>query len=297
MADRAGEMSPAVPVVLGHAVLDRHDRVALDEVLPVADELVGAEHLAFAIEVVGAVAVQLAHRRVEGDGDLVAGDEPGLGDRLDEDADGVLVGRQVGGEAALVAHGSGQAAVVEQALQRVVGLHAPTQRLGITRRPDRHDHELLQVDRVVGVGAAVDHVHHRHGKHMGVGATDVAVQRHTELVGGGLGDRQADAEDRVGAEPRLVVGAVELAQQRVDDALRHGVEAIEGVGDLAVHEADRSLHALASVAVATVAQLDRLVLTCRGAARHGGAPGRAGVEERLRPRRSGCHANRGSRGR
>ena len=29
-------------------------------------------------------------------------------------------------------------------------------------RPDRHDHELLEVDLVVGVHAAVEHVHHRH---------------------------------------------------------------------------------------------------------------------------------------
>ena len=195
--------------------------------------------------------------------------------------DGVLVGRQVGSEAALVADRRGQAAVVEQALQRVVRLHAPPQRLGVARRTDRHDHELLQVDRVVGVDAAVDHVHHRHGEDVGVGTTDVAVQRHTELVGGRLGDRQADAEDRVGAETRLVVGAVELAQQRVDDALRHRVEAVEGVGDLAVDEADGALDALAAVAVAAVAQLDGLVLTCRGAARHGGAPGRAGVEDDL----------------
>jgi hypothetical protein len=30
------------------------------------------------------------------------------------------------------------------------------------RRADRHDHEFLDVDRIVGMGAAVDDVHHRH---------------------------------------------------------------------------------------------------------------------------------------
>ena len=172
-------------------------------------------------------------------------------------------------------------AVVEQALERVVRLDPPAQRLGVARRTDRHDHELLEVDRVVGVRAAVDHVHHRHGEDVGVGAADVAVQRHAQLVGGGLGDRQADAEDRVGAETCLVVGAVELAQQRVDDALRHRVEAVEGVGDLAVDEADGVLDTLAAVAVAAVAQLDGFVLAGRRAARHGGTPGGAGVEDDL----------------
>jgi hypothetical protein len=34
-------------------------------------------------------------------------------------------------------------------------------------RADRHDHEFLDVDRVVGVRAAIDDVHHRHGRMRG----------------------------------------------------------------------------------------------------------------------------------
>ncbi len=225
-----------------------------------------------------AVAVELAHRRVEGDGDVLAGREAGLGDRLDEDRDGILVGRQVGSEAAFVADGGRQTPVVEQRLERVIRLDAPAQRLAVARRADRHHHELLEVDRVVGVGAAVDHVHHRHRQDMGVDAADVAVQRHAELVGRRLGDRQADAEDGVGAEAALVLGAVELVQHRVDRALRRGIEALEGGGDLTVDVADGLADALAAVALAAVAQLDRLVLAGGRAARHGGAPGCAGVE-------------------
>ena len=281
VTDRAGELGPALPVVLSHAVLDRHDRVALDEALPVGDHLVGVEHLAFPGEVIRAISVQLTHRRIEGDGDLLTRGESRLGDRFDKGGDRLLVGRQVGGEAALVAHRRRQAAVVEQVLQGVVRLHAPPQCFGIARRSDRHDHELLQVDRVVGVDTAVDDVHHRHGKDMSVGAADVAVQRNAELLGRSLGDRQADPEDCVGAETSLVVGAVELAQQRVDHPLRHGIEAIEGLGDLAVDEADRRLHAFAAVAVAAITQLDGLVFAGRGAAGHGGPSGRSGVEEDL----------------
>ena len=87
------------------------------------------------------------------------------------------------------------------------------------RRADGHDHELLEVDGVVGVHAAVDDVHHRYGQDVGVGAADVAVERKLELVGRGLGDGQAGAEDRVGAEASLVVGAVEVAELGVDESL------------------------------------------------------------------------------
>ncbi len=137
--------------------------------------------------------------------------------------------------------------------------------------PDRHDHELLEVDRVVGVNAAVEHVHHRHRQHVGVAAPDVPVQGHVEVLGGGLGDRQRRAEDGVGADPALVVGAVEVEQLAVDAALLGRVEAFEHAGDLGVDEADRGLHTLAAVAIATVAELDRLVLARRGSARHRGA--------------------------
>ena len=152
-------------------------------------------------------------------------------------------------------------------MQRVVGLGAPAQRLGEGRRADRHDHELLEVDVVVGVHAAVEHVHHRHRQHVGVGAADVAVQRQLELVGRGLGHGERHAEDGVGAEAGLVVGAVEVDQRPVDAALVERVEADDGVGDLAVDVGDGVEHALAAEAVAAVAQLDRLERPGRGAGR------------------------------
>ena len=57
---------------------------------------------------------------------------------------------------------------------------------------------------------------------------------------------------------------------------------------------DRGAHALAAVAVAAVAQLDRLVGARAGAARHRGAPLRTRRAARPRPRRWGCPASRGS---
>ena len=67
--------------------------------------------------------------------------------------------------------------------------------------------------------ATVDDVHHRHGQHVGVDTADVAVQRQLQLIGRRLGDGEAGAEDGVGAEAGLVVGAVEVEQRLVDQPL------------------------------------------------------------------------------
>ena len=156
---------------------------------------------------------------------LLARHAPGALDRLEQQLERGLVRRQVGSEAALVAERRRQPALVQQRLQVVVRLDRPAQALAERRRADRHEHELLDVDVVVGVGAAVEHVEHRHRQHVGAGAADVAPQRQVELVGGGPGDGQRHAEDGVGAEPRLGVGAVEVEQGGVDGALVERLEA------------------------------------------------------------------------
>ena len=53
---------------------------------------------------------------------------------------------------------------VNQFLERVEHLHPVAQRFPEGRRAKRHEHELLHVDAVVGVRAAIDHVHERHGQ-------------------------------------------------------------------------------------------------------------------------------------
>ena len=45
------------------------------------------------------------------------------------------------------------------------------------RRADRHDHEFLEVDAVVGVNAAVEDVHHRHRQQVRIDAADIAIER------------------------------------------------------------------------------------------------------------------------
>ena len=165
---------PAVPVVLGDAVLDRDDREAVDQ----AREEVGhlrRRRLA-ALEAVDAVGEELARRRVERDRDAVAVARPL--DRVEDRLDRRLARRQVGREAALVADRG----------REPLRPSAPSAARGRSRRrsaappandvgPDRDDHELLQVDRVRGVHAAVDDVHHRHRQRRRALAAEIAVER------------------------------------------------------------------------------------------------------------------------
>ncbi len=58
----------------------------------------------------------------------------------------------------------------------------------------RQNHELLKVDGVVGVLAAIDDVHQRHGQNAGIGAAEVAVQWQLNRIGGGMGHSEGNAE-------------------------------------------------------------------------------------------------------
>ena len=124
-----------------------------------------------------------------------------------------------------------EALLLQHRLERVVDLGALAQRLAEGRRADRRDHELLDVHVGVGVRAAVEDVHHRHRQQVGVRPADVAVERQAGGVGGGAGDGERDAEDRVGAELGLVGRAVELDHRLVDEPLVVGVEALDGRAD------------------------------------------------------------------
>ena len=176
---------------------------------------------------------------------------------------------QVRRETALVAETGGQAALLQHRLQRVVDPGALHERLGVRRRADRGDHELLDVDVAVRVRAAVEDVHHRHREHVRVRAADVAEQRQAGRLRGRLGHGQADAEDGVGAELGLVRGAVQVEQRVVDQPLLVDVVPDDLLVDVLQDGGDRLLDTLAAVpGLVAVPQLDGLELTGGRARRH-----------------------------
>ena len=71
-AERAGQRRPAVPIVLGHAVLDGEDGIALHQVLVESHHLIGAEAFALALHLVLAALEELAGGDVETQRHLLA---------------------------------------------------------------------------------------------------------------------------------------------------------------------------------------------------------------------------------
>ena len=193
----------------------------------------------------------------------------------------------------------GHALRVDQLLQRVEDLGAVAQRLAKRRRAERHDHELLHVDAVVGVRAAVDHVHQRHRQ-----LPSRPRRRDSDTAAASIPrpppwpprTRPRGSRWRRGAtcsrcrRGRSCVLSMKACSDRVEPDDRFA--------DLGVDVLDRLLHALAAVARrVAVAQLDRLLRAGRRARRHGGAAADARTRARRRLRRWDCRANRGSRGR
>jgi hypothetical protein len=133
---------------------------------------------------------------------------------------------------------------------------------------DRHDHEFLEVDRVVGMGATIDDVHHRHRQQPGVGTADIAVERQAARLGSGAGCRERDAENGVGAELALVGGAIERDHGLVERDLALCIHAANVVAQRAVDRGHGLLDALAHVTATTIAQFNGLMGSGRGTRWH-----------------------------
>ena len=164
------------------------------------------------------------------------------------------------------------------------GLGAVAQRLGEGGRADWHRHELLKIDAVVGVLAAVEDVHHRHRQPSRPGATEVGVKRQARRHCGRPCHRHRDAQDGVGPERGLVRRAIQVDHQPVDLALSARVHADQFRCDPLVDIGAGLEHALAAIALlVAVAQLDRLVLAGGCTRRHRGGNGRTVVQGDMDP--------------
>ena len=112
---------------------------------------------------------------------------------------------QIGRETAFVADRCRQLAVVQDVLQVMERFDAGAQRFAERLEAGGDDHELLHVEVVVGVRAAVDDVHHRHRQRARARSAEVLKQRQARRLGCRAGDGQRHAEDRVRAEVAFVL--------------------------------------------------------------------------------------------
>ena len=153
---RLAHQAPAFPVVFGKTILDGEDRKLPHPVLVEADHFVSVAAFSIGLfEDVPAVVVKFARRDVERERHLRTGFVAGLGDRFQEQFDRFRVAFEPRRKTALVAHAGRERALVQNFFKRLKYLRRAAQASGKVLHAVRHDHKLLNVDVVVGMGAAV----------------------------------------------------------------------------------------------------------------------------------------------
>ena len=218
-------------------VLDRRDRIIADQGRRNSRPSARASGVSLSPAMhIGAVLEEFGRRAVERDQHVVARRVAGALDRLQDEVERLRAPRRCSG-----AKPPSSPTAVDRPwlVQRGSSAHGKSPRRSAAlrksspRRPASTMNSWKSM-RIVGMRAAVEDVHHRHRQQIGVDPADIAVERQAARLGRRLGHRQADAEDRVGAEPALVVAAVERDHRRVDLGLVLGLVADDRVGDLAV---------------------------------------------------------------
>ena len=166
MAQPPGQHRPAVPVVLIQAVLNADDGVLGAPGGVQIRQFGGGQGYPFARQFVaaGSGVPEFRGGHIQGDIDLLAGAVAGGFNGAQHHRNGVPVGGQGRGKAALVAHIEVVAASAQDGLQRLVDFHAGAQGIGKAVKAGGRDHKFLNVGGVGGVPPAVEDVQQRHGQ-------------------------------------------------------------------------------------------------------------------------------------
>ena len=145
-------------------------------------------------------------------------------------------------------------------------------------KPPGIDHELLDVDRIGGVGATVENVETWNRKQPGGGAAEIAIEG--EAGGGGCRPShcQGNRQHGVGSEPGLVGRGIEIEHHLIDRLLAVASRPRTSGAIVLRMFSIAFCTPFAQVAAATVSQFDRLFGPSRGARRHS-RPAEAAVGE------------------
>ena len=151
---------------------------------------------------------------------------------------------------------------MQHGLQGVVNLNACTQSLGVGLEADGSNHELLDVNVGVCVRTTVEDVHHGDGQNVSVRAAEVLVQGQVCRLSSSLGHGQGNAQDSVGAQLALVVGAVQSNHGCVNSALVGSLDADNLFSDFFDNRLHCAQNTLAQVyGLVAVTALNSLPLT------------------------------------
>ena len=141
------------------------------------------------------------------------------------------------------------------------GLGRPTQCLAEALRAHGHDHELLKIDVRIGMRATVQYVEHRRGKHAGVHAAQVAIERNLQCLRHGAGRGHRNSQNCIRTELALIRRSIERDHRLVNEPLIGRVHAFELRRNHRLHIGYGLQHAFAEVvALIAVAQLNGLML-------------------------------------
>ena len=245
------------------------------------DQLLTGEHLAALGQLVLALfaALPLAGSCVHGQHKIPAGLVAGLLDGGKDILNGLLIAGKVGRKAALITDRGRKPLVLQQRLQRVEHLGTPAQPLAEGGRTGGHDHELLHIHGVGGMGAAVQDVHHRHRQLVAGHTAQKAVERQLKRGGRRAGRCDGHRQYGVCAEVGLVLCAVRLQHGGIHGVGVGGIKADQRRVDDGVDVLHRLADALAAeAAFIAVAQLQRLKLA-GGCAAGGRTPAHGAVRQ------------------
>ena len=251
------EVFPSVPVALGHAVFDAENGVLVHPSGQHIGPLTGIEDQAFTCQMVFTVFVKLAGGAVEAQNNLLTRSEASLVDGVQDHLNRRFMARHIGGKTTLVTHGNAHAFVAHDFFQSMKDFRAIAQGFAKIRRPYGDDHQLLQIEVVVSVGAAIDHVHHGNRHLHTAHAAEIAVQGQTRFFGRRTGHRHGHGQNGIGTEAGFVVCAVKLDQGVVQKRLFAGIQANHSLCDLVVDILHSLQDTFAAVACGVaVAQFD-----------------------------------------
>ena len=159
------------------------------------------------------------------------------------------------------------------------GLHAGAEGVGECVEARRDDHEFLDVQSIVGMRPAVDHVHHRHREGAGAGSAEIQKERQAGRFGRGASDGERNAEDGIRTELRLVFRAVQLFHDQIDHRLLARVHSFDLGSDGMIDVVHRVEHTFAQETLfVAVAQLERFARSGGRAGWHGGPTERSRFE-------------------
>ena len=152
---------------------------------------------------------------------LVTGGANGFNNQLQR----FFVAVQVGCETAFIANSSREAFAVAQFFQCVENFGATAQGFAEAFGAHRHNHKFLNVQAVVGVFAAVDHVHHRYRHRHRACTAQIAVEWQAGIFGSSAGNGHRNSQHRVGTQMAFVIGAVEIQHHFINIALFGSINA------------------------------------------------------------------------